>query len=327
MQIAVTLFIALASLLPPAGQDDLDPETRDLAIEELAELIEECYIFPDVAAEIGEHLRERHLSGAYDNVADAGTLAGILSGDLRFVNDDRHLTVRALTAEDMRRPDLTPAEQQRLYLDDARRRNFGFQRVEILEGNVGYLDLRGFTDASIGGETAVAAMNFLGNVDALIIDLRQNGGGSPSMVQLLTTYFFAEPTHLNSFEHRGEETLQQFWTLPHVPGKRLIDTPLFVLTSGRTFSAAEEFTYNLKNLERATIIGETTGGGAHPGGTHPVAGRFSVFIPDGRAINPITGTNWEGVGVAPHLAVPAAEALDLAREQARQAIEAEAEAH
>ena len=249
----------------------------------------------------------------------------MLTVDLRAVNDDRHLGVRALQPDDLSRPQLSPEEQRRRFLADARRRNFGFRRVEILDGNIGYLDLRSFDDASIGGDTAVAAMNFLGNVDALIVDLRQNGGGSPSMIQLLNSYFFEEPTHLNSFEHRGEEKLQQFWTLTHVPGKKLIGTPIFVLTSGRTFSAAEEFTYNLKHLKRATIIGETTGGGAHPGGTHEIEGRFSVFIPDGRAVNPITETNWEGVGVQPHVPVAADAAFEVARERALQAIEAEGE--
>ena len=163
-------------------------------------------------------------------------------------------------------------------------------------------------------------MGFLANVDALIIDLRQNGGGSPSMIQLLSSYFFEEPTHLNSFERRGQEQIDQFWTLPHVPGKKLLDVPLFVLTSPSTFSAAEEFTYNMKNLGRATIIGQTTGGGAHPGGTHAVGGLISVFVPDGRAINPITGTNWEGTGIAPHVPVQGTGALDEARRLARKAI-------
>jgi hypothetical protein len=327
---AIALPLSLVSAAGQAAQDELDPETRDLVIEQLAEMIEARYIFPDIAEQIGDHLRERHISGAYDNISDADTLAGLLTGDLRAVNDDRHLGIRALRPQDLTRPELSPEEQRRLYLEDARRRNYGFRRVEILDDNIGFLDLRSFDDASLGGETAVAAMNFLGNVDALIVDLRQNGGGNPSMIQLLNSYFFEEPTHLNSFEHRGEEKLQQFWTLTHVPGKKLIDTPIFVLTSARTFSAAEEFTYNLKHLKRATIIGETTGGGAHPGGTHVIEGRFSVFIPDGRAVNPITGTNWEGVGVKPHVAVAADDAFEVAREQAvkaLQALEAEGERH
>jgi C-terminal processing protease CtpA/Prc len=163
-------------------------------------------------------------------------------------------------------------------------------------------------------------MAFLANVDALVVDLRRNGGGDPSMIQFLPSYFFAERTHLNSFEWRGREGLEEFWTFEDVPGKRLVDVPIFVLTSSSTFSAAEEFTYNLKNLERATIVGATTGGGAHPGDSHAIAGLLSVFIPQGRAINPITKTNWEGTGVEPHLEVPAEQALDAARREAARVI-------
>ena len=191
--------------------------------------------------------------------------------------------------------------------------NFCFEKIERLAGNVGYLDLRCFVGAEFAGETAVAAMNFLGNSDAVIIDVRKNGGGDPSMVQLITSYFFDEPTHLNSFYIRKGNTTQQFWTSAHVAGKRMANVPVYVLTSSRTFSAAEEFTYNLKNLKRATIVGETTGGGAHPVNAHFLADvHLLAFIPFGRAVNPITGTNWEGTGIAPDIQVPADTALTAA---------------
>ena len=130
------------------------------------------------------------------------------------------------------------------------------------------------------------------------------------MIQLITSYLYGpERIHLNNFYHRLADETSQTWTLPYVPGKRRPDIDVYVLTSQSTFSAAEEFTYNLKNLERATIIGETTGGGAHPGGTHPATDRFTVWVPTGRAINPISKTNWEGTGVEPDIEVPASEAL------------------
>jgi C-terminal processing protease CtpA/Prc len=188
--------------------------------------------------------------------------------------------------------------------------------MELLEGNIGYLDLRYFSGVKPSGETAVAAMNFLSNANAIIIDLRKNGGGNPSMIQLLSSYFLDDYTHLNSFENRGEDSLQQFWTLPYVPGRSMYETDLYVLTSRRTFSGAEEFTYNMKNLERATIIGETTGGGAHPGGYEIATHGFLVWVPTGRAINPITKTNWEGVGIEPHISVPQEKALDKAHAMA-----------
>ena len=120
----------------------------------------------------------------------------------------------------------------------------------------------------------------------MIIDLRQNGGGSPYTIQIISSYFLEEYTHLNSFEWRGSDSIEQFWTLPYVPGKKMYDTDLYILTSSRTFSAAEEFTYNMKNLKRATLVGETTGGGAHPGGDRIVNDYFLVWVPSGRASIP-----------------------------------------
>ena len=314
---------------PTAWQEEpvvshVDDELREAVVFRLADLVEKRCVFEDLGWEIAEHLRQQLVGGAYDSVTSPGALANLLTRDLRSVNGDLHLGARPVRATDQRSEDEDPAVARRAWEARARAGNYGFRRVEVLDGNVGYLELTGFLPAELGGETAVAAMAFLANCDALVIDLRQNGGGNPSMIQLLCSYFFEQATHLNSFENRGEELRQQFWTLPHVPGKKLVDTPLFVLTSASTFSAAEEFSYDLRNLERATLVGETTGGGAHPGDTHPVEGVFSVFIPDGRAINPISGTNWEGVGVEPHVAVPAAEALERALQLAREAIRARA---
>jgi C-terminal processing protease CtpA/Prc len=191
--------------------------------------------------------------------------------------------------------------------------NCGFEKVEHLSGNVGYLKFNFFADPEICGGTAVAAMNFLANVEALIVDLRQNGGGDPKMVALVSTYLFATPTHLNDLWERKSGETQQYWTLPYVPGKRLPTVPVFVLTSHRTFSGGEEFTNNLKVLRRATIVGEVTGGGAHPVAGHRIDDRFTIGVPFARAINPTTKTNWEGVGVEPDVKVPAAEALTTAQ--------------
>jgi len=149
-------------------------------------------------------------------------------------------------------------------------------------------------------------------------------------VRLLCSYFFDRPTHLNDLWFRDGPVVQEFWTLPSVPGARLGDVPLFVLTSSRTFSGAEECAYDLQTQHRATIVGETTGGGANPGGDQPIDEQLSVFVPVGKAVNPVTGTNWEGTGVAPDVACPAGQALDRAlelarREAARRAAERSAE--
>lgn len=194
-----------------------------------------------------------------------------------------------------------------------RSRNYGFTKVEILAGNIGYVDLRGFNNPRRGAKTVESVMGFLANTEGIIFDVRQNGGGNPGMVQLICSYFFGKkPVHLNSLYWRQGDRTQEFWTLKEIDGQRMPKKPLYVLTSNRTFSAAEEFSYNLQNLKRATLVGETTGGGANPGGMFPIENQYVVFIPTGRAINPITKTNWEGVGVVPHIKVNSSEALERA---------------
>jgi C-terminal processing protease CtpA/Prc len=191
--------------------------------------------------------------------------------------------------------------------------------VEILAGNIGYLDLRFFANPTYGGTTATAAMAVLANTDAIIIDLRQNGGGEPGMVQLLCSYFFEpEPVLINSLYWRKSETTQQFWTLPYLPGMRLPTTPVYVLISPRTGSAAEEFAYNLQTQNRATLLGQKTVGAANPGDGFKLVHGFEMFISTGAAVNPITKTNWEGQGVQPDLEVPAEEALVVAQMTALQ---------
>jgi C-terminal processing protease CtpA/Prc len=212
------------------------------------------------------------------------------------------------------RPEGPPdANARAQYRKQMERMNCGFDKVEILSGNVGYLKFDMFGDPDACGPTAIAAMNFLGNVDAIIFDLRANGGGDPKMVAFISSYLFSEPTHLNDLWERKDNSTHQYWTLPYVPGKRLDGKPAYVLTSSQTFSGAEEFTYNLKNLKRATIVGERTGGGAHPVAGHRIDEHFMIGVPFARAINPISKTNWEGTGVEPDVKVAAADALATAQ--------------
>ncbi|HCS48073.1 MAG TPA: hypothetical protein DIW61_07395 [Candidatus Aminicenantes bacterium] len=242
-----------------------------------------------------------------------------MTGDLRSVSKDRHIRciygpeiVKRIRARESQSADDREKWRQQA-LKEERKENFGFQEVKLLGGNIGYLDLRGFSGFSEAAETAIAAMNFLANADAVIIDLRRNDGGSPEMIQLISSYFLKERTHLNSFENRGQDTLEQFWSFHYVPGQPMFEKDLYILTNKSTFSAAEEFTYNMKNLKRATIVGETTGGGAHPGGMQIINDSFLVWVPTGRAVNPISKTNWEGTGIAPDIAVESSKALEKAR--------------
>jgi len=317
------LVVLVGGALPLAAQPPepppVDAAGREAIIGKVIDSLEEVYVFPDVAAEMAERLRTRLADGAYDEIALLPAFCDALTEDLQSISHDKHLGVRwepQAPGGNPQDPEGDGARQAR-FAERLRRDNYCFRELRQLEGDVGYLRLDCFAPAELGGATAVAAVGFLASSDALIIDLRQNGGGSPSMIQLLSSYFFAEPTHLNSFYIRKSDETQQFWTQAHVEGKRMTDVPIWVLTSGRTFSAAEEFTYNLKNLERATIVGETTGGGAHPVEGHrledyPVV----VQVPFGRAVNPVTGTNWEGTGVAPDLERPADQALDVAHAEA-----------
>ena len=160
-------------------------------------------------------------------------------------------------------------------------------------------------------------MNFLADSGTLIIDLRDNHGGRPEMVTLMASYLFAVPTHLNDVYQRSDNSTRESWTTANVAGKRFLDKPVYLLTSRRTFSAAEDFSYALKNLKRATVLGESTGGGAHLIGPHRINDHFFIIVPIGRSISPITKTDWEGTGVEPDIKVPAADALDEALKRAR----------
>ncbi len=317
----IVMFVLSQSVVAQGTDDPIDQAEKKQVVEAVSQQLNDNYIFPEVAEKMADSIKRKLRRGAYKKINNAMAFAEQLTTDLVAVSDDKHLRVMfnpaAIAAQ---QEAITPEDEQRLrdqYINSQRLGNFGFNEVKIMEGNIGYLDLRSFADPSFAGNTAVAAMNFLSNTDALIIDLRQNGGGSPQMIQLISSYLFGEePVHLNSFYHRPEDRHSQTWTLPHVSGKRNPDVPVYVLTSNRTFSAAEEFSYNLRNLERATLVGETTGGGAHPGGTQIATDRFQIWVPTGRAINPITNTNWEGVGVEPHMAVEQAMALSTAYAEA-----------
>jgi len=192
--------------------------------------------------------------------------------------------------------------------------NYGFYKVERLNGNIGYIDLRSFAHSKYSADIMASAINFISNTDAVIIDLRQNGGGDPTGVQMLCSYFFdTAKVHLNDLYFRPENKTEQYWTLKELQGKRMPNANLYLLTSKFTFSGAEEFAYDLQCRKRATIVGETTGGGAHPGDIYYVDDNFVMFLPTGNAINPVTKTNWEGTGVKPDAEINADKALDKAR--------------
>lgn len=293
---------------PPVA---LDSTTRAEMVDALAEAVALNYV--DAA------LAEQMANGAYDNYTDAAAFAAALSADLRAIYDDKHLIVAPLllppSMDAAAPPPMPSAETMR---EQGRIGNFGFVAIERLPGNIGYLNLRTFAplaleDEPIARDAAAAAMCALVGSSAIIFDVRDNNGGDPRTVQFLLSYLFGdEPVHLNSIYNRVEDETTEFWTLADIPGDRMPDVPVYVLTSSATFSAAEEFAYDLQAQERATIVGEVTGGGANPVAGFPINGTLMATIPTGMAINPVTGTNWEGVGVHPDVAATATEALETA---------------
>jgi retinol-binding protein 3 len=306
---------------PGPAPATIDAATRTAVIAGAIDHMRRAYIFADVAEKMDESLRTRVERKEYDAIVEPKEFAETLTKHLQEVSRDKHLRI-VFNPEGLPQRSGPPgAEERARMLADERRRNFGFERLERLDGNVGYIELRGFSGTPEARDTAVAAMNLVADTDALIFDLRRNGGGSPFMIGILSSYLFDRVVHLNDFYVRETDSRREFFTTAEVQGRRYgVEKPVYVLTSSRTFSAAEEFTYNLKNLERATIVGETSGGGAHPGGVRRITDYFGIWLPNGRAINPITKTNWEGTGVEPHIKVSSADALRAAHLDALQKV-------
>ncbi len=294
-------------------------------IDKLSKELIENYIFLETADKMSDLVKTKLKSGGYDTVSDARMFAQILTMDLQSISKDKHLRVRfnPEMAKDLKRMKQNgeDPDEEKKFLERMEYENYAFKKVERLDGNIGYIDFRNFAPSKYSKETVAAAMDFVSHCDALIIDLRNNGGGSPDGVRLICSYFFGKtPVHLNDLYFRNEDKTEEFWTLRSVDGTKMPDIDLYVLTSSMTFSGAEECTYNLKNLKRATIVGETTGGGANPGGPVRLNDDLIVFLPTGRAINPITKTNWEGTGVTPDVQVPQNIALETAEKLALEKI-------
>jgi retinol-binding protein 3 len=294
----------------------LDDAARRRVLAGVESKLKQSYVYPETAQKMNQALLDHEKHGDYSSITDGDIFAARLTKDLEDVSHDKHLRVNYSPYKlppDDDKPNPDEKEMERKQMAQA---NCGFVKLEILPGNIGYLKFNFFANPDLCAPTAIAAMNFLSHARAIIFDLRENGGGDPKMVAFISSYLFDKPTHLNDLYNREKDETTQYWTLPYVPGTRLADTPAFVLTSNRTFSGAEEFSYNLKNLKRATIVGETTGGGAHPVDGHRIDDHFMIGVPFARAINPISKTNWEGSGVAPDVPAKASNALEAAEKLA-----------
>lgn len=325
---AAYLCLAIVVVIHPvtaAAQNEklptVDSNTRRKLVEAVIRELQVKYVAPERVKEIESYLRTKLQSGSYDKIDKPAQFAAALTEDLRTASKDTHLWVaydppleRALLATPATPSvdllELPPtAEQQAGW----RQSNFGFHKVEIMSGNVGYLDLRGFIDLNYSKEAAAAAMNFLANSDAVIIDLRKNPGGFINTENFLASYFYGvDPIELLSRYHREGDVTVKDWTLRDVPGKRMPNVDLFILTSAETASAGEGFSFILQQRKRAKIVGEKTAGAGYGNKETPIGDGFVFFVSIFRQFDSRTGRGWQGVGVTPDVVAPADRALSVA---------------
>lgn len=296
--------------------------TLTAAVDATIGLLTENYVFPEIAEQIAAVLRRRLADGAYA-VDDAEELARLVTDDLQSVNGDLHLRL-------LFHADEVPTGQGEATMAGLRAEFDsslgGAPRVELLDGKVAVLELGPVIfPVEWAAAPLTAALNLVAPAQALILDLRRCRGGVPETVALVCSYLFDERTHLNTQVWKGGQVEEQSWSATHVPGARFGGTkPLYVLTSSGTFSGGEELAYDLQQLDRAVVVGERTGGGAHPREGWTVHPHLEATIPVGRSVNPVSGTNWEGTGVRPDVEVAADDALTRAHELALEKLAAAA---
>jgi hypothetical protein len=307
--------VALAVLILAAGRafagqavptDSIDERVRKDVLEALARELDARYAIPDMGKKLATTIKAKQRANAYKSITSGPEFARVLTDDLSTVAHDKHLHVNF---------SFTPLPQQgpRGLPPELRKMNGGISEVRILDGNVGYMKLYGVLPLELARGPVTAAFAFLHNTDALIIDNRSNGGGDPNTVALYVSYLSeGAPYVVNTFHWREGNRVEEFKTTDLGDLTYGSKKPVFVLTGQGTFSGGEELSYDLQVLKRALVVGEVTGGGANPGGPVPLGHQFVVNIPSGQAINPVTGTSWEGVGVKPDIAVPTVAALGQA---------------
>lgn len=308
--------ITLLELVPAdthATEIVLDEAERKRLIEGSVRLIDQFYVFPQVAKQITAQLEALQKRGDYRNITDGKVFAVRLEDDLRRLSGDTHFAVNYFIGEHPEEPNFHHRLDPRLFAVS----NCGFEKADHFPPNIGYLKVNYMAELEFCASTAIAAMNFLADSDALIIDLRDNHGGASRMAALLSSYLFDEPTHLDDIYDRPNNTTEQSWTSLYIPGKKFTDKPVYVLTSNQTYSAAEVLSFDLKSLRRATLVGEASGGGAHIIAPHRIDNHFFILVPFGRITNPTTHSDWERTGVEPDIKVPADDALDEALRRAR----------
>ncbi|MEV7522309.1 S41 family peptidase [Streptomyces sp. NPDC091371] len=290
--------------------------TNEHIVEQALERITAGYVFPEKATVVVAAIRARITAGAYEGL-EGPELCETVTAHLQEACPDKHL--RLLWTDEPQ--SLEPVDDdggEAAFRALLMAENQGIHRVERLEGNVGLIELRRIATAIDGASAIGAAMQLVAHSTALVLDLRACLGGSPEGAALWNSHFFGDDqVHLHDIYSRATDSTRQYWTSAHLPGPRYEDRPVYVLTSATTFSGGEDVAYTLQAHGRAVVVGEATRGGAHPTARHAVAEHVLVTVPTARSISTVTGTNWEGVGVVPDIAVPADQALDAALKAVR----------
>ena len=313
---------AITSLAPPTIQSSpsgttqtasdnaaLDAAAKQRVVDAVIANVNQHYFDRDAAQRIGDALLAHQTNGDDATAASGDALANLLTQQLRAVSHDMHLAV-LYSKDKLSQQPVQPTPERVAHLRKVmEKENCMFKKVEILPHNIGYLKLDFFPDTSLCKATAKTAMAALNHADAVIFDLRENTGGFQDMVSFIASYLFDHPEYM--YSPRGALTVDS-WTRSPVPGNKLADKPVYILTSASTWSGAEQFSYDLKMLKRATLVGETTRGGAHAGVFHRIDDHFGIGIPEEKSINPFSNSDWEGVGVQPDVKVKAPDALSAA---------------
>ena len=298
---------------------ELKHEEKLALIEKIGSLLKDNYVFPDLGAKYGHEIRSLFESGKFNGLSDPKEFGEKVTAALQALTKDKHINFRLIEKSDFGEDEVGSLHHPIRYFRLGEREHLGVFRLDWIENEIGYMDYRRFYYQRAAKRMLVDAINFLSTAKAIIIDLRENQGGSGRLIPLLCSYFLPHPTQLTGTYYSANNITEEWWTLEYVEGKRMLDIPLFILTSKKTFSAAEYLAYDLKVRKRATLVGEPTKGGAHSVDLFPVGDLFEIYIPTSRAVNPVTGGNWEKTGIEPDIKVPSEKALDTAVELAKKA--------
>jgi hypothetical protein len=324
LQLGETVAATNATAAQPVPSVAIDTRARKEVLDSLAHALETQYAIPDIATQLAAVVRAKQKSNTYKSISTGPALARALTDDLRAVAHDKHLRVFFNFGPDSIPPGPPRPPSQKI-INEMKKQNGQIVKLEILEGNVGYMRVNAVPTLEAARSAVAAAFAFLQNTDALIIDCRGNDGGDPNTVALYVSYLSeGTPFVVNAFHWRAGNRVEEFKTTDLGSLSYGTHKPVFVLTSPLTFSGGEELAYDLQVLKRATLVGERTGGGANPGGLISLGHHFGAFMPGGQGINPITKTNWEGVGVKPDVPVSAATALRKAHALAIERLASEA---